>query len=344
MDDKNNITKFGGLLLDSIDKQQLTTPEDFIDERSSVEEEYSEFKNSFDIWYSKLSRCNELSINYSQDNFIIYKKGLLPKKKVNKTNIEIDLRVIVDSNLFTLTPSARTLRGYIVRDRETGLTLNDNQIYSMLVASGYLEPLKNSNSNNKKRRIRVITKGLDKEGKLTFKDNSFSNIDVEDLAKYSDIVNNRKSLFCSLALVKITSCEESIRLFGYKNIKLEMLNTKELYNVVDIIPAFKCKLDSKVRNVVVIKSNQGKAYKFLMSEIEVFLPDYKKLLKSITTPKIREFKKGSSALVINSKRTSLALRAKVKVLGVEKVGGKEYASIVFEDKTHVINRKQLRVI
>ena len=218
MDEKNNITKFGGLLLDSIDKQQLTTPEDFIDERSSVEEEYSEFKNSFDIWYSKLSRCNELSINYSQDNFIIYKKGLLPKKKVNKTNIEVDINTIITSDLFTLTPSTRTLRGYIVRDRETGFVLNDNQVYSMLVASGYLDPLKNS--NNKKRRIRVITKGLDKEGKLTFKDNSFSNIDVEDLAKYSDIVNNRKSLFCSLALVKITSCEESIRLFGYKNIKL----------------------------------------------------------------------------------------------------------------------------
>jgi len=168
-------------------------------------------------------------------------------------------------------------------------------------------------------------------------------LDIEEFNTYSCSYLDTKEQIKVLCTVKITSCNESIELFGYKNIKNQMLETQESFTISNIHKGFICKKDKERRNIIEVNNN-GKAYKFLLSEVKLIFPDLSKLINSYKEPKKRDLVTGTQVKVIKTKHTTIPLKSKVKLLELKKVGNKEYALVEFNKKTSIINKKYLKVI
>lgn len=309
-------------------------------EESSVLKEYKEFTNKVDRWIDKLKKHKDVKIKYSKDNFIIYKE----LKWLTAT--------VRDRSLPTLTQISSSgimswdNRGHIRHELfryfdNDGDVIEHSNIRQYLIDCGKLP---NNALKKTTGRIRVITKGVNKDLKTVFLDNSYSNITKEEFDTFQEIKSMQpKQMLCSLGLFKIVSCKESIELFGYKNVKNAMLESGNLFSITNIHKEYICKADGIARNIVEIKNDNGRIYKFLLSEVQLILPSPSKLIAAITEPKNREIKSKANARVINAKHTNIPLKSIVKVNGLQKIAGKEYAEIEFENKNYIINKKQLTV-
>lgn len=173
----------------------------------------------------------------------------------------------------------------------------------------------------------------------------------------SKVVNNR-NVFSEppllnierLCFVKIKDTIESAKIFGYGTLKKNMLVSGECFSINNILPSFKCVKDGEVRDIVEV-INQGKNFKFVLSDLEFIYPDYKALLKGYTPPKDRKIKNNTDVLLKDNKHIALPRNTKVRVLAINKINSgnsrtapREYCKVVHNNKEYFILKNKLKVI
>lgn len=299
-------------------------------EETLMEKEFKVFTNKFANWKKKISKDIPIGLAINKDNFIIYLRSKRFSKSKNK-NAGISVSEILNfyDDLIQIEPHNGD---YLYYDRKTGMQIRD--IRQFLIIKGRLKK-EDDKAVDKERPVKCITKenntfkyvNMLPEVFNTFKSNNFDN----------------KTGLMTLGLAKISSCNESAVLFGYKNIKSQMVESQELFEISSITPNFVCKKDGQVRNIIEVKNN-GKSYKFLINEVELMLPELDKLIKGYKPLKDRQLKEGGTAKLITAKRTTLPRKAEVRIKQFKKIGGTEYATVEFDKKNYVVNKKQLRVI
>lgn len=299
-------------------------------EETPLEKEFKAFTNKFTNWKKKISKDIPINIAINKDNFIIYLKSKRFSKPKTTNNISVNEILNFYDDLIAVQPHNGD---YLLYDRQSGNQIRKEKVKEFLILKGRLK--KEDVKTDKERPVKCITK---ENGDFVY-----VNMKPEDFNTFKTHNFGNKEGLLALGMVRIASCEESASLFGYRNIKTQMLESKQLFEISTITPDFKCKKDEEIRNIIEVKNN-GKAYKFLLSEVELILPDLDKLIKGYVAPKDREIKQGNDAKLINAKRTTIPKGSKVKVLEFKKIGGKEYSTVQFNDKNYIVNKKQLRVI
>lgn len=147
----------------------------------------------------------------------------------------------------------------------------------------------------------------------------------------------------SLCFVRVKSCSNSIKIFGYGNVKKNMLENGENYKIAQILPSFKSKKDGKERDVIEVTVN-NRNVKFLIEDLEFIFPDINLLLKGYTAPKNREIKIGSHVKLIDNRKIGLPKNVKLKIEDTEKIGSKTYCIVNYNNKTYPILKNKLKVI
>lgn len=324
-------------------------------QQSALQIESNAFKSLFNNWLKELLNTKVI-VKKSENNFIIcksFKNNITNKQNIYYHTIP-SIEELKNINLINIIESRHDLTGrinYQYYERETGdriftedlvyfLNHNINKIY------------KNKEIDNKSKNIRVLTTIYNKESYntiskqteiipgISFVDKSMK---IEELNTFKDI-QKEYNLYKVLSLVKIISCKESIELFGYKNLKNKMLDSGGLYKVNNIHFNFQCKKDDIFRNIIEVENENGKTYKFLLSEIELFLPNIEAINKWGKEPKERIIKVKENACLIKSKHSKIPHKSIVSINSLTKIGGNDYASVKFENKNYIINKKHLKVI
>ena len=142
-----------------------------------------------------------------------------------------------------------------------------------------------------------------------------------------------------LTFVKINSIEQSVKLFGYGDLKKDMLESNSHFKIANILINFKCKKDDKIRDIVEI-CYKNKTYKFLGEEVEFVYPDISILTKGYHLPKDRTIIVGIDVKIKNDKGTSLKKGDKVHVISKS---FKDYYKVRKDSKDYLIRKNQLKV-
>lgn len=151
----------------------------------------------------------------------------------------------------------------------------------------------------------------------------------------------------AVCLIKIKSCDESVRLFRNKSIKKQMMESGENFIINNFILNYECKEDGITRDIVEITSPNGKKnIKFAITDLEFLLPDTSLLLQGYNKPKDRTIKKGSEVKLIDNRKTGLPKSSKLKVTAdfTDKTGSKKYYTVEYNNKEYVIAKNKLRVV
>lgn len=163
-----------------------------------------------------------------------------------------------------------------------------------------------------------ITYNQDRELKYKFKNISNNCTEKSRIIYHGD--NNRSFIDTNKVLlselyVKILDCEESSSLFGFRPTKREMIGGYYKINNIDYSQI--CKKDNIERIVVEVENKElGKNLKFVLSDLEVQIPNLTDFIKGYNTPKDRKIKLGVQVKVVNNKLTRLNIGDKLKVVNI----------------------------
>lgn len=163
---------------------------------------------------------------------------------------------------------------------------------------------------------------------------------------FDPLTKTTKAVLSGLVFIKIKSCEESIRLLGFKSAKTRMMESNNLYKIDLFYPDHTCKIDNQVRDMISIKDDySGKSFKFLVEELEFIYPDIDKILKEYTPPKNRYFLvAGSDVKVVDNRKTNLNKKEKGIIKKIINIGNIKYCVVNINNKDYTINSKQLRIV
>jgi len=149
----------------------------------------------------------------------------------------------------------------------------------------------------------------------------------------------------------INNPEESIRLFRTKFIKLDMweksLLNDQKYEIYDYLNDYICKVDNVNREIIVLKTEDGRILKFLRSELEIISPDIvkiKKIIHNYNPPKDRSFQKGKIVKIKDDRRTIVKKDQSFKIENIYNSGTKRYAELIVDNQKYAINVKKLKII
>lgn len=327
----------------SILNYDLVEPKD----ESALEKECSKFIQKFTDWRGEMFTQKKIplkiAINKESNKYLFYieTKTLLKNLSNFKLPSPDKIRELYGDVLFVERSrpllsrrelSAPTPIKYVYIDRQNGEYIPENKLEHFLRSKGRILEVKKLPT----KKIRCVIK---EEGNYTH-----TYLDKEEYAKFTNAsFNNSIEMLLKLCTVKVTSCKESIDLFGYKNIKTLMVKANTTFTITNITPNFICKKDKQARNIIEVYNN-GKSYKFLLSEIELVIPNIDKLISGYKAAKSKVLEKGSSIKVVNNKHTKLPLKAVCIIKEFKKLGGKEYIAVDYKDKVYVINKKQVKII
>lgn len=162
-----------------------------------------------------------------------------------------------------------------------------------------------------------------------------------------------------LCLIKIKSCEDSIKEFGNASIKYNMMSNildnknpeypkyiEQLFTINKIYLNHKCIKTGNILDVISIKLNKGPSYKFVLSDLEFIYPDIEKLTKGYNESKDRKVYIGSFIRIKNPHNISrIPLKTKGVVEKLVTAGHNKYCDIRLEDdKIYRVELNKLKVI
>jgi len=215
--------------------------------------------------------------------------------------------------------------------------------YFINILKSYLKSNINSKDNKKDKLYKsIIKKDLSfKTNNLSYKDITNGEYILIDTGTVSKILNSIKQL----SLVKIKSFDRSVELFGFKKIKSNMYTSNSLFEINEITLDYKCKKDGSIQEIVKILHND-RNYVFLASDLEFIYPDISILTKGYNLPKDRKIKINSMVRIKRNRGLSRNLNKNTEgmVLEFSSIGSKKYSTVVIDNKKHIINNKNLKVI
>lgn len=211
----------------------------------------------------------------------------------------------VNKNIIDLKDSKTGLRPELMGEHNINMNkVNMINIYKYKNLLIKLDGIKYTQSEELKYKFKNIT------------NNDTSKTGLVYYAESGGTLNIHNKLICNL-YVKILNYEESSSLFGFKPTKKEMMG--KYYKIDNIDYNQICKKDDIERSVVEVYNNElGKNFKFILSDLEVQIPDLTEFIKGYNPPKDRNVKVGLNVKVINNKLTRLNIGDRLKVIDIPK--------------------------
>lgn len=165
------------------------------------------------------------------------------------------------------------------------------------------------------------------------------NIETYGLKSYKD-----EEIFQHMSLVKIKDYKLSSSFYGHSIMKRTMFESNNLFNMTKIYPLRTCK-DGTIRDVVELKSLNGKNLKFVLDDVEIIYPNVEKITKGYNFPIDRTIRKECKVKVYKKNAARLSYGTVAKVSNLVNAGNIKYAEIITRDnKKHLVERNKIKVI
>jgi len=184
-----------------------------------------------------------------------------------------------------------------------------------------------------------------RNNKIIFKDANMNYGFGINKNKYSGYSFNQSTedFISNLCYAKLKDYNQSAKMFGWGSIKKEMFESNKQFNINKIKLEYTSPKTNTVINYIELYAPNGKKLKFLLDDVEIITPDFKKLTKGYNEPLIRTKQPNAKVKVIKKSRLPYGTIATIK--NTIKQGNVKYFKIITDDKKeHLIESKKIKVI
>lgn len=167
-------------------------------------------------------------------------------------------------------------------------------------------------------------------------------VNTNDYAMMSSYAESIR-IYCEFALVRIKDYKSSAEVFKIKKLKKDMCESEELFSLNNILEGYTCGLDQMVRDIVEVRSPDGRNIKFVLSDIELVLPNIADMMKGYNPPKDRRIMRGSTVKIRKKNHLGLACGIRGIVKDTMSAGSRAYCAVDIGGKLLNIPTTKLRV-